>query len=51
MGFLGEKRMALITYLDDILAMCESQEELTRQMNLIRDLFSVLGLIINKKKS
>ena len=50
-AFLKEKGMRLIIYLDDILVMCECQEELTRQVNLIQDLFSVLGLTINSKKS
>ena len=42
-AFLREKGMRLIIYLDDILVMCQCQEELTRQVNLIQDLFSVLG--------
>ena len=50
-AFLREKGMRLIIYLDNILVMCECQEELTRQVNLIQDLFSVLGLTINSKKS
>ena len=50
-AFLREKEMRLIIYVDNILVMCESQEECQRQMNLIQDLFSVLGLTINKKKS
>ena len=50
-AFLREKGMRLIIYLDDILVMCECQEELTRQVILIQDLFSVLGLTINSKKS
>ena len=50
-AFLREKGIRLIIYLDDILVMCESQEELTKQVNLIQDLFAVLGLTINIKKS
>ena len=50
-AFVREKGMRLIIYLDNILVMCESQEELTKQVNLIQDLFAVLGLTINIKKS
>ena len=50
-AFLREKGLRLIIYLDDILVMCECQEELTRHVNLMQDLFSVLGLTINSKKS
>ena len=43
--------MRLIIYLDDMLVICDSQEELRENVLLIKDLFGVLGLTINEKKS
>ena len=41
--------MRLIIYLGNMLVMCDLLEELTRQVNMIQELFKVLGLTISKK--
>ena len=50
-AFLRERGMRLIIYLDDMLVICNSQEELRENVLLMKDLFGVLGLTINEKKS
>jgi len=50
-AFLRERGIRLIIYLDDILLLCSCQDTLINQLEFIRDLFQVLGLLINSKKS
>ena len=50
-AFLRERGMRLIIYLDEMLVVSKSQEEVRECVLLIRDLFGSLGLTINKKKS
>ena len=49
-AFLKEREIKLI-YLDDLLIISSCPEILSAQINLIRDLFQILGLIINETKS
>ena len=50
-AFLRERGIKLIIYLDDLLIISSCPEILSVQINLIRDLFQILGLIINETKS
>ena len=50
-GFLRERGVQLIIYLDDLLNFGDCQKILVSQLVLIKDLFKALGLIINEKKS
>ena len=50
-ALLRERGIRLIVYLDDILIMCSCQDTLVNQLRFVRDLFQVLGLLINEKKS
>ena len=50
-AFLRERRIKLIIYLDDLLVLCNCQDTQIKQMEFIMDLFQMLGLIINNKKS
>ena len=47
--FLRERGIRLIIYLDDLLFQCSCQNTLLNQMEFIRDLVQMLGLIINNK--
>ena len=40
-----------IIYLDDLLILCSCRDTLINQLELVRDLFQMLGLLINNKKS
>ena len=50
-AFLRERGIKLINYLDDLLIISSCPEILLAQINLIRELFQILGLIINETKS
>ena len=50
-GFLRERGVQLIIYLDDLLIFGDCWKTLVSQLVLIKDLFQALGLIINEKKS
>ena len=50
-AFLRERGIRLIIYLDDLLILCNCQDTLLSQLELIKDLFQTLGLLINNKKS
>ena len=50
-AFLRERGIKLIIYLDDLLIISSSPEILLAQINLSRDLFQSLGLVINETKS
>ena len=49
-AFLRERGIRLIIYLDNMLVICNSQEELRENVLLIKDLFGVLGSTINGKR-
>lgn len=50
-AFLRERGIRLIIYLDDLLILCNCRDMLLSQLELIKDLFQTLGLLINNKKS
>ena len=50
-AFLRERGIRLIIYLDDLLILCNCRDTLLSQLELIKDLFQTLGLLINNKKS
>ena len=50
-ALLRERGIRLIVYLDDILILCSCRDTLINQLRFVRDLFQVLGLLINEKKS
>ena len=50
-GFPEGEGIRLIIYLDDLLIFCNCQDTLLSQLELIKDLFQTLGLLINNKKS
>ena len=50
-ALLRETGIRLIVYLDDILILCRCRDTLINQLRFVRDLFQVLGLLINEKKS
>ena len=50
-ALLRERGIRLIVYLDNILILCSCLNTLINQLRFVRDLFQVLGLLINEKKS
>ena len=50
-ALLRERGIRLIVYLDNILILCSCWDTLINQLRFVRDLFQVLGLLINEKKS
>ena len=50
-ALLRERGIRLIVYLDDILILCSCRDTLINQLKFVRDLFQVLGLLINKMES
>lgn len=51
LGFLRERGIRLVIYLDDILLMNQSAERLKEEIILVVDLLESLGFVINKEKS
>ena len=50
-AFLRQAGIRLIIYLDDLINFCYNREMLTHLLTLIQELFHLLGLAINYKKS
>ena len=50
-ALLRERGIRLIVYLEDILILCSCRDTLINHLRFVRDLFQVLGLLIDEKKS